>query len=90
MTPTWNQLRHGRVAWLGGEVAQGTEWLRSQALRLVAIWRQRREESEARSALREMDDHMLDDIGMTRNDVDRMSLTPMWGAAKRGRDDVRR
>ena len=47
--------------------------LKSNAKKLIAAFRRRKEHATQRRQLREMDDHMLKDIGLSRADVARIA-----------------
>lgn len=56
--------------------ARRSFWL-TRLLDLAALWRRRAEE---RRALRQIDDHMLRDIGLDRLQAERMAARPFWRA----------
>jgi uncharacterized protein YjiS (DUF1127 family) len=62
---TWNPLwHHGRLMRFGGA-----------AVRAVWFWMER---SRQRRALAELDDRLLRDIGLTRDEARRESSSPFW------------
>ena len=61
----WRLFRHhGRLAYLGGA-----------AVRAVLFWMER---SRQRRALAELDDRLLRDIGLTREDARQECANPYW------------
>ena len=63
--PMWSpSWHHGRLICFG-----------SAALRAIWFWRER---SRQRRALAELDDRLLRDIGLTRDEARRESSSPFW------------
>lgn len=63
---------------LGSALAPRARGLRARlwaVANLVALWRQRR---RTRAALRDLPEHMLRDIGLTRSAADAEARRPFW------------
>lgn len=52
--------------------------LRAIIVRIIATLHQWQERARQRQALRELDERMLRDIGLTPSDVDRETRKPFW------------
>lgn len=62
------------VVGLDDRTARGASWLR-QAARVAAAWHER---AQQRRQLQSLDNRMLQDLGLTRADVDAEVAKPFW------------